>query len=600
MKNLFTIFCSIAIFICISSNSFSIPLNGTYTIGSGGDYPTINSAAIDVAFQGVSGPVIFNILNGTYQESVALNSISGSSSINTVTFKSQTGNPQDVIIEYYDFVLNGANNVIIKSIFFSALSQIIVNGIANNIRIEENLFNLERRPVTLYSVSNAKIINNTFFSVSGSEVFWQYSIHAENCDSLLIEKNNFTTGFHIEAIQLLNCNLFYISKNKFSWGSGGCNQLYLNSCGNPITPSVISNNFFTGTNWYSPPRSVVNCTNLLFIYNSFSGRLPINYQKLVISSSTDITLINNLYIKFFINFINNTTLSSDYNNYYDAVMGYNGIDYNNVFEFYNATGLDEHSNSHRVNFVSTTDLHLTGLSIGDEELIGIPSSIITDDIDGEPRDPFFPYKGADEADVVLPVELSSFTSTVVENDVKLNWITMMESNNSGFGIERLASRSGSNVTDGVTGEWSMMNFVRGIGNSNTPQNYSYEDRNLSPGKYKYRLKQIDFNGNYKYYELSNGVLIGVPEKFSLSQNYPNPFNPVTVIRLSAEGGENRFITLKVFDILGNEVAILINEKKEAGIYSVQFDGSNLSSGVYLYRLKADGIIIDTKRMVLLK
>lgn len=106
--------------------------------------------------------------------------------------------------------------------------------------------------------------------------------------------------------------------------------------------------------------------------------------------------------------------------------------------------------------------------------------------------------------------------------------------------------------------------------------------------YKYSTKTIGISAN------SNEV----PDKFYLYQNYPNPFNPVTVIRYTLSG--NRFVTLKVFDILGNEVDILINEKKEAGIYSVQFDGSNLSSGVYLYRLNADGNIIDTKRMVLLK
>jgi len=122
-------------------------------------------------------------------------------------------------------------------------------------------------------------------------------------------------------------------------------------------------------------------------------------------------------------------------------------------------------------------------------------------------------------DIPLPVELSSFVSTVSDRDVKLNWTTANENNNSGFEIERSI----------VNSEWSKVNFVTGHGNSTVPQNYSYEDRNLSSGRYNYRLKQIDYNGDFEYYDLQNEVVIGIPEKFSLSQNYPNPYNPRTTI-----------------------------------------------------------------------
>lgn len=89
----------------------------------------------------------------------------------------------------------------------------------------------------------------------------------------------------------------------------------------------------------------------------------------------------------------------------------------------------------------------------------------------------------------------------------------------------------------------------------------------------------------------------LPESFSLNQNYPNPFNPVTVIRYSLN--ENRFVTLKVYDILGNEASMLFTGKQNAGSYEVKFDGSNLSSGIYFYTLKTEGFT-DTKRMILLK
>lgn len=203
-------------------------------------------------------------------------------------------------------------------------------------------------------------------------------------------------------------------------------------------------------------------------------------------------------------------------------------------------------------------------------------------------------------DEPLPVELASFASAVTGNNVRLNWTTSGEINNSGFEIERSLVNPESS---GHGSEWSMVNFVSGHGTTNVPQNYTYEDRNLNSGKYKYRLKQIDYNGNYEYFDLQNEVSIGIPEKYSLSQNYPNPFNPNTVIRYTIGASQlavSSITSLKIYDVLGNEVATLVNEKQNAGYYAVNFDGSNLASGVYFYKLEANGNVVGTKRMTLLK
>jgi photosystem II stability/assembly factor-like uncharacterized protein len=188
---------------------------------------------------------------------------------------------------------------------------------------------------------------------------------------------------------------------------------------------------------------------------------------------------------------------------------------------------------------------------------------------------------------VLPAEITNFNSLIYNNNVTLNWQTSGETNNSGFDIER----------SGSDDKWSKKGFVNGAGNSNDPIDYSFTDKNLSPGKYKYRLKQIDFNGNYEYFDLQDEVSIGIPDKFELSQNYPNPFNPVT--NLEFEIPELGLVSLKVYDILGKEVKSLVNEIKQAGYYKVQFDGSSFASGVYFYELRS-GSFITQKRMLLLK
>ncbi|MBS1492628.1 MAG: T9SS type A sorting domain-containing protein [Bacteroidetes bacterium] len=187
----------------------------------------------------------------------------------------------------------------------------------------------------------------------------------------------------------------------------------------------------------------------------------------------------------------------------------------------------------------------------------------------------------------LPVELASFTSNVNGNNVMLNWSTVSEENNLGFEIERNSFGTG----------WTKVGFVTGAGNSNTARNYSFTDNGLNSGRYNYRLKQIDYNGNYKYYDLQNEVVIGVPNKFALMQNYPNPFNPTTIINYQL--AINSFVTLKIFDISGREVKQLVNEVQQAGYYAVDFNASSLSSGTYFYKLTSANFS-DVKKMILVK
>jgi hypothetical protein len=202
---------------------------------------------------------------------------------------------------------------------------------------------------------------------------------------------------------------------------------------------------------------------------------------------------------------------------------------------------------------------------------------------------------------IVSVELVSFTAEFMNDKVKLNWTTGTETNNSGFEIERRAP-SKSPPKRETFEEWEKIGFVSGFGTTTEPKSYSFTDDNVTTGKYKYRLKQVDYDGTFEY---SNEVEIEVnllPKEFILYQNYPNPFNPITVIKYEIPGqarNDNALVTLKVYDLLGREVATLINEEKPAGRYEVIFDASSLASGVYFYRLEA-GSFSSAKKMLLIK
>lgn len=192
------------------------------------------------------------------------------------------------------------------------------------------------------------------------------------------------------------------------------------------------------------------------------------------------------------------------------------------------------------------------------------------------------------SDNSLPVLISVFNYTIKENTVTLNWKTTKEINNAGFDIER--------KTCG-TEDWKKLAFIKGKGNTNSMESYTYEDRMLEKGNYNYRLKQIDNNGNYKYYNLNGVVSVGVPNEFKLSQNYPNPFNPITKINYDIP--KQGFVSLKVYDVLGREIKSLVSEIQPAGYYSVDFNASGFSSGIYFYRLESQGFS-NVKKMMIIK
>jgi hypothetical protein len=204
-------------------------------------------------------------------------------------------------------------------------------------------------------------------------------------------------------------------------------------------------------------------------------------------------------------------------------------------------------------------------------------------------------------DAPLPIQLANFTATIVNgNDVRLDWTTVSETNNYGFEIQRSPENENTYST-------LPNSFIPGHGTTNEPQHYMFIDSSAYAARWYYRLRQIDLDGTVHF---SDGVSVniltgvsqqGIPEKFALSQNYPDPFNPTTTIRYQLPQAAH--VTLKIYNVLGQEVATLVDGVQDAGYRSIMWNAVNVSSGVYFYRITAAAgttTFADVRKMLVVK
>lgn len=192
----------------------------------------------------------------------------------------------------------------------------------------------------------------------------------------------------------------------------------------------------------------------------------------------------------------------------------------------------------------------------------------------------------------VPVEFDSFLAKINGNNITLQWLTASETNNYGFEIER---------RNGTKANFQKVDFIKGSGTTDSPKNYIYVDEELSNGSYYYRLKQIDYNGNYEYSEILP-VSLKTPNSILLFPNSPNPFNSSTIIAYYLP--QNSQVKLTIYSLSGQEVIKLVDNRQELGYYRVGWDGKNfqgikVSSGIYYYKLRTENSL-ECKKMLLLK
>jgi predicted GH43/DUF377 family glycosyl hydrolase len=656
---------------------------GTYTIGTGGNFATIQEAFDKLSTDGIAGEVILELIDNLYtaptdsfgfhlegpilgaglgsrvtikpaqNKNVTIEGIGfevmslTNASFITLDGNQLTGNSTLTFHAIYnnqfswnsclDFWNNSDHNII-QNITFICED---VNGYGggpgfwtltnnNNTAPDSNLIQNNFIPKTgnaIYISSNnstarAKgniIRDNLIGSETDSLINW--GIQVEHCQNTIIENNiiqnikapktigeilNLGINSYSGDGDIIRNNVIHNMKSSIGYscvgillsgGSGSNNMVYNNMVYDIQSSSTQSNSRVTGIQIWNQtnPKIYYNTVYLsgaganhagsaaLYIYGGFSGSTGVDVKNNIFINTRD----ESPYFATAIYDYSASNLTSDYNDLYsnNYLVRIGGTNYNTLAEW-QATGHDINSVNKPVNFVSATDLHLTGLSNGDIDLAGIPIAGITTDIEGDTRNSSFPYKGADEASVSLPVELKSFTAQAENQKVILRWTTATELNNNGFEIQRKVAES----------DFATIGFVRGEGTTTNQIEYSYIDKDLTDGKYFYRLKQFDFNGSY---EFSNVIEVDVRSlnEYVLEQNYPNPFNPTTTIGYVLR--EKTTAKLLLLNAIGEEIAVLVNEEQHKGFHKVDFNAANLPSGVYFYQLKA-GDFISVKKMILLK
>lgn len=388
------------------------PLSGTFTIGSGGDYANFSSAAADLASEGVDGPVVFEIITGIYDTQLDLGPISGSSSTNTITFRSQSGSAADVTLQANSiplgsFVvrLNGADFVnledltLLNGIVNQAIIQ-VATGASNN-TIRRCIISGTSEGIRAFGqgIFNLSIEENTITCNTGIRMEGQFS--STDISQPLITGNILPAGSFSNGITLTRVDGAHVIGNQVETRS---RSLRLTQCSGSSRRTLIANNFLSVNSLQAAALDLTNLSSSIDIFsNSLSAygiRNVTSYGLLVNANCSDVRLFNNSITNFgqsaAINIEDPTSITaSDFNNIYSdwvAIARWNGF-HSNIADLQAATGFDDNSISVFPNYTSDTDLHTPSPYL---DGAGTPLAEVTTDFDGETRDGSNPDIGADE------------------------------------------------------------------------------------------------------------------------------------------------------------------------------------------------------------
>jgi len=431
-----------------SDPGFMNKLSGTYTIGTNGYYPDFAAALNDALLRGVSGPVVFSIKSGTYNEQIKIRNIPGSSSVNTVTFQSETGNYNDVKISWaataetpnYVIGLLGADFIQIRNLSVAATGALYsrvfnLSQGCDSIVFENNY--LEGRAVTdgtdkAYIINSdscyfrSRIIKGNIFKNGSIGLYMRRDTYNEPyCSGAVIEDNNITgtghTGIYVQFHDkpLINRNIIsaksrgiymitctgpaVISANKVSSVAG--EGIFISGCKAPANNrGLIVNNFvqaggysdtkglvLSGAEYYSVLYNSVNITGVALVAKAFE----------ITPGTTGIIIKNNIFSNksaYTISVTSSASVAeSDYNDFYSTGPGpfayWGGAGFADLASLTAASGKDLHSISADPLFVSDTDLHTTASQLDGK---ATPVTEVRNDIDGRRRDVVYPDLGASE------------------------------------------------------------------------------------------------------------------------------------------------------------------------------------------------------------
>jgi hypothetical protein len=635
------------------SGSFSVGPGGGYAKAEGGrSYTSLSDVINDLTVRGMNGSVIINLLDGTYHEQVEIPPIPGATLDENLTIQSESGDAQSVVLapvfpdedNAYVIRLLGADHVTLKNLTFVSTAN---SGGTCGWGIE-----------MIGEVENARILHNIFQSppFDPSNHCAGIDMGSAFCTIRLIRWNHFDGGRGIvaamgeaypegiqitdnvfenacEAVSLVKAVDPLLQRNIISCNGYTCQAVFVNMCkgdiritDNRIAVSggvglylansdpqdgaefLVSNNFIQCESGPYDGRGIFvsECRKLGILHNSVhvTSTNHSDGGPLYVFSGSDVRVLDNIFVNsagsYAYHVASPTAIAeSDYNDFYnggrDSLVQWGGGLYGSVAAFSAANGKDQHSISADPCFYSASDLHARAMEI---DGAGIPLAGQTIDIDGQPWDPVRPDIGADEftyepnsppvavGDTVQTLADSSLAIYVLNNDYDADADPLI--------ISEVTPASHGTVT-----------FAPG----DSVVRYAPEPGFIGEDMFSYIL--TDGKGCYddtaavtvlveSPTDASSEILI--PREFALEQNYPNPFNPVTTIEFSLPRGE--YVQVGIFNLLGQQIRILMEGIKPAGRYHLQWDGTlsdgePASSGMYFYRLRA-GDFAATRKMVLLK